>query len=248
MSRVHRHRAPGSATRGATRLATARTAVQRSRARIILVLGMACAALLVAAPLALFLSGGPASGGSSRDPEGVFTGDPNTGVGGGPGPSSPGVVTGSSQSPAPGDPPVDTAADGSSGGAAGGAGAAAGGEAAAAGAAAGGPAGSGVPAGSGSGGSAVQPGTAAGQPAGGGGWTAPAQQGQQPASQQPAQQQPTQQQPTQQQPTQQPAPQQPEPQPAPPPSTDANGVPCPCTVINGVLTSLSKLPGGLLGQ
>ncbi|HZB21163.1 MAG TPA: hypothetical protein VE463_15110, partial [Blastococcus sp.] len=73
-------------------------------------LGIACAGLLIAAPVALFLAQGGSTVGSSRDPEGVFTGDPDTGVGGGPGPSVPGVATESAQSPAPGAPPVDPAA------------------------------------------------------------------------------------------------------------------------------------------
>ena len=46
-------------------------------------LGTACAGLLIAAPVALFLAQGGSTVGSSRDPEGVFTGDRNTGVGGG---------------------------------------------------------------------------------------------------------------------------------------------------------------------
>ncbi|WP_324275581.1 hypothetical protein [Blastococcus brunescens] len=102
-----RHRAPGTAALGASRLANARLALRRSRARIILVLGMACGALLIAAPLALFLSGGPSGdGGGSRDPEGVFTGGPGTGAPGGPGipESGTGVATESAQSPAPGLP------------------------------------------------------------------------------------------------------------------------------------------------
>jgi len=65
------------------------------------------------------------------------------------------------------------------------------------------------------------------------------------AQQQPAAQQPAQQQPAAQQSAQQPAPQQPAPQ------TDPNGYPCPCQVINGVLTSLAaplpKLPSEPLG-
>jgi hypothetical protein len=123
LSRVHRHRAPGTASRGAAGFAALRSAAQRHRARIILVLGMACAGLLIAAPVALFLAGGGSTSGTARDPEGVFTGDPNTGVGGGPGPSVPGVATESAQSPAPGLPPVDPAADvlGGGSGAAGGA-------------------------------------------------------------------------------------------------------------------------------
>ncbi|TFV64012.1 UNVERIFIED_ORG: hypothetical protein E4P37_13490, partial [Bacillus sp. AZ43] len=102
LSRHHRHRAPG--------LAAVSSTFQQSRARIVLFLGMACAGLLIAAPLALFLSGeGSDSAGTSRNPDGVFTGDPNTGVGGGPGPSDTGVATESAQSPAPGLPPVDPA-------------------------------------------------------------------------------------------------------------------------------------------
>jgi hypothetical protein len=86
-----------------------------------------------------------------------------------------------------------------------------------------------VPAGAGG---TAQPGTAAGAPA-------PAAAGQQ---QQPAQQQPA---------PQQPAPQEPAPQQPAPPQNDPNGYPCPCQVINGVLTSLAapvpKLPSDPLG-
>ena len=93
-----------------SRFAAARLALQRNRARMILVLGLACGALLVAAPLALFLSGGASTTGVSRDPEGVFTGVPQTGAGGS-GTTTPGVLTESAQSPAPGAPTVDTAGE-----------------------------------------------------------------------------------------------------------------------------------------
>ncbi|WP_164704310.1 hypothetical protein [Blastococcus litoris] len=152
---------------------------------------MACAGLLVAAPLALFLAGGGDRTGTARDPEGVFTGDPDTGIGGGPGPSTPGVATESSLSPAPEVPPVDPAAEVSDVGGGSGTGGAA---------VAGGGGGS-AGAGAGSGGGSVP--VAGAQPAPAGGGTHPAPSGggsnpgtspgsnQQPAPQQPAAQQPT---------------------------------------------------------
>jgi hypothetical protein len=68
---------------------------------------MACAGLLVAAPLALFLSGGSDGAASSRVPDGVFTGGPATDTEEGTGRGGAGVATESSESPEAGLPPVE---------------------------------------------------------------------------------------------------------------------------------------------
>ena len=74
-----RHRAPEVAPRGelatgATRHTPTGAPNDRRRSALILALAVACAGLLIAAPLALFLGGGADGSGSSRDPEGVFHG------------------------------------------------------------------------------------------------------------------------------------------------------------------------------
>jgi hypothetical protein len=191
-----------------------------------------CGGLLIAAPLAVLLTDRQHAG-STREPDGVFTGgadgtDDGTGHGGA------GVTTGSAQFPEPGAAPVDTAA----GPAAGGVGTDGTGGTSADG---------GWTGTTGGGGTAAQPGTGGAQPATSGnaasGDAAPANTvpgntaagtdgGTAPAPQQaPAQQQ------DQESPAQ---------DPEPAPEKDANGVPCPCRVVNGVLTSLSTLGGGLL--
>src|SRR5688572_31639039 len=91
---------------------------------------MACAGLLIAAPLALFLSGGSDADGSPGARDGVFTGGPATGTEEGTGRGGAGVATGSSRSPEVGLPPMDGTANLAPGGAvadAGAAGAAGGG-------------------------------------------------------------------------------------------------------------------------
>jgi hypothetical protein len=110
LSRRHRHRAPDTASRGAVRVAAARHALERSRARILLVLATTCAGLLIAAPIALLLSGGSDGGGSSSDRSGVFIGEPGGGQGR-PGAGGAGIATESAKAPAPGLPPVDAAGD-----------------------------------------------------------------------------------------------------------------------------------------
>jgi hypothetical protein len=81
------------------------------------VLSAACAGLLVAAGIALLVSGGTTGGGSTTAPDGVFTGGPGAGSDGGTGPGGTGpggtgVATESAQSPAPGLPPVARAGNG----------------------------------------------------------------------------------------------------------------------------------------
>lgn len=224
LSRRPKHLAP---TAPSSSPATGALALSpRNRSRLLLLLAVTCGALLLAAPLAIVFSSGSPQAGGDRSPNGVFRGgtDGGTGRGGG---AVASVTTAASQTAAP----------------AGGGQAAGVSPAAAAGAVNGGGGGA-VPAGGG--GTAAQPGTAAGVPA-------PAA-GQQPAAQQPAAQRPVAQQPAQpvQQPPAQPQPvQQPPAQQPSSPQQDANGYPCPCHVVNGVLTSLTAplptLPSSPLG-
>ena len=159
---------------------------------MLLVLAMACAGLLIAAPIALLLSGGTDGGGSSEAPDGVFTGVPGSGADGDPARGGAGIATESAKVPAPGLPPVDAAGDAASvpagpdgGGTAGGGGTPGGGSGAGGGHSGGTAAGMPGPAegGTGSGGTpsgtsdpATDPGTdpaGDGEPAGGGGSTQP---------------------------------------------------------------------------
>jgi hypothetical protein len=156
-----RHRAAGTAPRGVLGDGSARHS-QVNRSRILLLLAVVCAGLLIAAPIALFVSGGAEQNGSLGDD--VFTtedggaGEGGTGRGG----AAP-ITTESAQSPAPAgsttDPGAVPVAGGNGGDAAGGAAAGAGA-----------PAGSAGTGGSwtGSGPAPAGGGTAAGQPAPGG--------------------------------------------------------------------------------
>lgn len=243
---LSRHAAARTGRHGST-VSGAGRHERRTRSKgFLLALALVCAGMLAAVPLTLMLIGGSGSGdgggsSSSRDSDGVFAGNGDTRTGG-----PAGITTEASRTPAPGDTPLapagETQADGAPAGAAGGAqngGGGAQGGAAGAGSGSGG----GAPAGGGSG-----PAGGGGAPAGSGGsgWTAGGQPAPAPA---PAQQQP---------PAQQPAPQQPAPQQPPaqqPPKTDAEGRPCPCQLVNGVLTSLASITdplgdavGGLLGK
>jgi hypothetical protein len=123
-----------------------------------------CAALLIAAPIAIFVSNGPSGGGSTTDPDGVFTGDRGTGADGGSRGGGTGVATEASESPAAGLPPVDAVDAGNAGSAVSG-GTAAGGTGIGSGTAAG-PA---APAGGGTQSGGTGGGTAAGAPAASGG-------------------------------------------------------------------------------
>src|SRR3954454_12576850 len=170
-----RHRAPATASPGSARLAAARDALERSRARIVLVLAATCAGLLVAAPIALLVSGRVDGGGTSHDADGVFVGEPGAGAdsgprstGAGPGDAGSGIATQSAAAPSPGVPSwdgVSSAGSGPAGSA--GAGTAVGGGTTG-GVVAGGA--SGVP---GGGNRAPGGGTAAGAPAPAGGGTSP---------------------------------------------------------------------------
>jgi hypothetical protein len=230
LSRAHRHRAPDTASSGTQGSGASRHDLSaRNRARLLFVLGAVCAALLIAAPLAIVFSDGPEAAGPAHEPEGVFIGGQNPGTGGGTVQGGGGSLATESAQRAvvPG-----TGAQVGTGNAAAGGAAVAGvpvvagsGAAAPAGSGAA-PAGGGTPAGSNgippSGGGA-QPATGAGQPV-----------SQQPASQQPTSQQPAAQEPAQQQPAQQqPAPQQPAPKPAPQPAPQP--APCVCKTIGDTL-------------
>src|SRR4051794_4520655 len=173
---------------------------------------MICGGLLIAAPLAIVFSGGDPQAGGTREPGGVFISGPDDGTGTGTGGTGgTGGSLATTASQTPAPPASGPAAGVDPASEVGGA----------------------VPPGSGSGlatgggasggvGTVGQPGTAAG---------APAPVGQQPAQQQPAQQQPA-----------PPAPQQPAPQqPAPAPTHAPTGAPCPCQIVNGVLTSVTRL-------
>src|SRR3954468_18693491 len=159
-----RHRAPATASPGSARLAAARAALERSRARIVLVLAAPCAGLLIAAPIALLVSGRVDGGGTSHDSDRVFAGEPGPGADSGPGSAATGIATQSAAAPSPGVPSVDGGSSAGSGPAG----------PAAAGTAVGGGTTGGVVAGGGSGVSgggngASGGGTAAGAPAPGGG-------------------------------------------------------------------------------
>src|SRR3954452_2103550 len=117
-----RHRAPATASPGSARLAAARDALERSRARIVLVLAATCAGLLIAAPIALLVSGRIDGGGTSHDSDGVFVGEPGPGAdggpgsaGAGPGDAGSGIATQSAAAPSPGVPSVDGASSAGSG-------------------------------------------------------------------------------------------------------------------------------------
>jgi hypothetical protein len=163
---------------------------------------MVCAGLLIAAPLALVVTGGPEAG-PTREPEGVLTGNPDDGRarGGGAAGGVTDLATTSARSPAPNGSAADagTGATGTDG-----PGGTVGGEGTAA--------------------AVGDTGTAAGSHGAG---NAPA--GNAPAGNAPAGDGGS----------------SPQPQPQPDPGKDVDGVPCPCTVINGVLRSLSALAPSL---
>jgi len=227
LSRRPKHLAPATTPSGSSGTG-AHGLSPRNRSRLLLLLALVCAGLLIAAPLAIVLSSGGAEAGGTRNPGGVFQGGPDDGTGRGSGVPGASVTTAASQTPAPagGDQATGVSPAAEAGGAVG----------------ANGGGGGWVPAG---GGTVIQPGTAAGAPA------PAAAGGQQPGAQQPAGQQPAAQQPAQQPAPQQSASQGAAPQQSASPQTDPNGYPCPCQVINGVLTSLAaplpKLPSGPLG-
>jgi hypothetical protein len=78
LPRRPRHRADGTAERGVLGVGAARHALRgggRTRSRVVFVLSFACAAVLIAAPLAFVLSGGPDGGGTPHDPYGVLGGN-----------------------------------------------------------------------------------------------------------------------------------------------------------------------------
>ena len=127
---------------------------------------MACAGLLIAAPLALFLSGGSDADGSPGARDGVFTGGPATGTEEGTGRGGAGVATGSSRSPEVGLSPMDGTANLAPRGADADAVADAGGGSNGAVGSGGAPAGGGAPVGGGGAGSGTGRGTAAGTPVG----------------------------------------------------------------------------------
>ena len=248
LSRVHRHRAPDTASSGTEGSGASRHDLSpRNRARLLFVLGAVCAALLIAAPLAIVFSDGPEAAGPAHEPEGVFIGGQNPGTGGGT--VQGGVGSLATESAQRAVVPGTGAQVGTGNAAAGGAGVAGvpvvAGSGAAAPAGSGGagsgaaPAGGGTPAGSNGvtpSGGGSQPATAAGQPA-----------PQQPAPQQPASQQPAAQQPAQQQPAQQqPAPQQPAPKPAPQPAPQP--APCVCKTIGDTLDKVGGSAGPRHGR
>jgi hypothetical protein len=112
LSRRHRHRASGVASRGELGTAAAHHAPNhRRRARTILGLSFVCGALLIAAPIALVIGGSPDGSGSPREPDGIFTGEDDGATDGGTGRGGGGLSTTSTQSPSPTDP-ADAAADG----------------------------------------------------------------------------------------------------------------------------------------
>lgn len=241
LSRPPRHAAPEPAP-VRTGTVPAEPVLDRRRVRVLLLLSLACAALLIAAPLAIVRSsGGPESASPASDDGPVVeretdeggSGAPTQGTDGTPPPETPAAVP----TAAPG---LDTAAT------------------------------DGVPAGPSSAAAPDQgdpapgwPGSDTGQD---GGVTprVPEQGATQPgatpiqilpskpvpapapAQPQPTQPQSTQPQPGRQQPPAQEQPQQPVPQPDPGPLTDAEGVPCPCTLVGGVLVSVSRSVGGVL--
>src|SRR5687768_17260031 len=109
LSPPSRHRAPGIATRLAQRIGVSRRPQQAPGSRrTVLGLSLACALLLVAAPLALLLSGGGlpggSGGGSGNDSDGVYTGGPDSDTGAGPtGGGGAVLTTQASRTPAPGE-------------------------------------------------------------------------------------------------------------------------------------------------
>jgi hypothetical protein len=112
LSRRHRHRASGVASRGELGAGAAHHARNhRRRARTILGLSFVCGALLIAAPIALVMGGSRDGSGSVREPDGIFTGEDDDATDGGTGRGGGGLSTTSTQSPSPADP-ADAAADG----------------------------------------------------------------------------------------------------------------------------------------
>ena len=110
-SALPRHLASGTASRGASRFGAARSALRartaERRSAIILVLGVACALMLIAVPILLVLGGAPSGGGRTGD-DGVFSDGTGRGAGGqggqgGPGGGLPGLPTAAAGSPVPGD-------------------------------------------------------------------------------------------------------------------------------------------------
>jgi hypothetical protein len=113
-----RHLAPDTAPRSPSRIGAARHALRTRtagrRSAIILALGFACAALLIAVPIMLVIGGATDRDGRTGD-DGVFSDETDGGTGGqggGPGPATGSDATPSSGSPLPGGP---AAADGATG-------------------------------------------------------------------------------------------------------------------------------------
>lgn len=103
LSRRPRHRAPSTATAGASGTDATRPSfrsrLERRRSAIVLALSLVCAGLLVAAPMAIFFSTIPGDGGTStEEPGGVYTG-PGDAEGGGSGGAPVPLTTAASRSP-----------------------------------------------------------------------------------------------------------------------------------------------------
>jgi len=234
LSRRPKHLAPATASAGST--ATGALG-PRTRSRLVLLLALVCAAMLIAAPLAIVFSGdGPRAGGA-REPDGVFRGGTAEGPGGG-AVAAATMTTAAAQSAAPGGSRQATGARPETAGGNGGLVAGSGGAGSRP------AAGGSVPAGGGS--TVTQSGTAAGLPP-----PAPAGQ-QQPVAQQPAAQPATQQTVTPQTAQQQPVQQQPAPQ-QPQPTAEPSPLPCLCQTVTtlvcsipGVSNTLCALKGGTL--